>query len=99
MFQISYSPNLKGEVEISASKNATLPIVAANYILENQINLTNKPDIADLRVLEEIFDEAKSRSKDFFDLTMDKATKIRTSILLIPYGLMKYGSVKFIGSG
>ncbi|HRX64104.1 MAG TPA: UDP-N-acetylglucosamine 1-carboxyvinyltransferase [Candidatus Absconditabacterales bacterium] len=99
MFQISYSKGLRGEVEISASKNASLPIVAANYILDNQVNLTNKPQIVDLKVLEEIFQEGKSKSKDFFDLTMEKATKIRTSILLIPYGLHKYGSVKFIGSG
>ncbi|MBO4516380.1 hypothetical protein J5751_02915 [bacterium] len=47
--------------------------------------MTNKPDILDLQVLEEIFEEAKEKSKDFFDLTMEKATKIRTSILLIPY--------------
>ena len=31
------------------------------------------------------FAEAKEKSTDFFDLTMEKATKIRTSILLIPY--------------
>lgn len=99
MFQISYSKGLRWEVEISASKNASLPIVAANYILDNKVNLTNKPWIVDLKVLEEIFDEAESKSKDFFDLTMEKATKIRTSILLIPYGLQKYGSVKFIWSG
>lgn len=99
MFQISYSKGLRWEVEISASKNASLPIVAANYILDNQVNLTNKPQIVDLKVLEEIFQEWKSKSKGFFDLTMEKATKIRTSILLIPYGLNKYGSVKFIGSG
>ena len=84
---------------IWASKNASLPIVAANYLLDNQVKLTNKPWIVDLQVLEEIFDEAESKSKDFFDLTMDKATKIRTSILLIPYWLCRYGKVKFIGSG
>ncbi len=99
MFQISYSKGLRWELEISASKNASLPIVAANYILDNKVNLTNKPWIVDLKVLEEIFDEADSTSKDFFNLTMEKATKIRTSILLISYGLHKYGSVKFIGSG
>jgi hypothetical protein len=50
----------------------------------------------DVQVLEEVFEEAKSKSKDFFDLTMEKATKIRTSILLIPYGLCRYKKVKFI---
>ncbi len=99
MFQISYSSWLRWEVVIWASKNASLPIVAANYLLDNQVKLTNKPWIVDLQVLEDIFDEAESKSKDFFDLTMDKATKIRTSILLIPYWLCRYGKVKFIGSG
>lgn len=99
MFQISYSKWLRWEVNIWASKNATLPIVAANYLLDEPVHLTNKPDILDLQVLEEIFAEAKEKSKDFFDLTMEKATKIRTSILLIPYGLCKYWKVKFVWSG
>ena len=99
MFQISYSSWLRWEVVIWASKNASLPIVAANYLLDNKVKLINKPWIVDLQVLEEIFEEAESKSKDFFDLTMDKATKIRASILLIPYWLCRYGKVKFIGSG
>lgn len=84
---------------IWASKNASLPIIAANYLLDNKVKLTNKPWIVDVQVLEEVFEEAKSKSKDFFDLTMEKATKIRTSILLIPYGLCRYKKVKFIWSG
>ena len=99
MFQISYSKHLRWEVNIWASKNASLPIVAANFLLDEPVNLTNKPDIIDLQVLEEIFKEAKEKSKDFFDLTMEKATKIRTSILLIPYWLCKYWKVKFVWSG
>lgn len=99
MYKISYSPNLKGEVHISWSKNAALPIVAANYILDNQVKLINKPNIKDVAVIEELANEALANSKDFFDLTSEKATKIRSSILLIPLGLIKYGKVKFIGSG
>ena len=99
MYKISYSPNLKGEVQISGSKNAALPIVAANYILDNKIKLINKPNIKDVAVIEELANEALANSKDFFDLTSEKATKIRSSILLIPLGLIKYGKVKFIGSG
>ncbi|MCK9467232.1 MAG: UDP-N-acetylglucosamine 1-carboxyvinyltransferase [Candidatus Absconditabacterales bacterium] len=99
MFQVKYSSGLRGEVTIGASKNASLPIVAANFLLDNKVKLTNKPGIVDVQVLEEIFEEAKSKSTDFFDLTMEKATKIRTSILLIPYGLCRHKKVKFIGSG
>lgn len=99
MFQIKYSPNLKWEVSISGSKNAALPIVAANYILDEKVNLNNKPNIKDITSMEELADEALSISKDFFDLTSDKATKFRASILLIPLGLIKYGNVKFVWSG
>lgn len=76
-----------------------IPIVAANYILDNKVKLLNKPNIKDVAVIEELAREALANSKDFFDLTSEKATKIRSSILLIPLGLIKYGKVKFIGSG
>jgi len=99
MFKISYSPNLKWEVYISWSKNAALPIVAANYCIDNKVKLNNQPEIIDLQVLKEIAQDSLSKSKDFFDLTDQKATKIRTSILLIPLWLLKYGKVKFIWSG
>lgn len=69
MFKISYSPNLRGEVEISGSKNAALPIVAANYLINKQITLHNKPNISDVNAMEQLADQALSSSKDFFDLT------------------------------
>lgn len=99
MFKISYSHNLKGEVIISGSKNAALPIVAANYMINNQIKLNNKPDISDIHAIEKLADQALQTSTDFFDLTSELATKFRASILLIPVGLKKYGEVRFVGSG
>ena len=84
MFEIEYSANLKGDVYISGSKNAALPIVAANYLLDNKVTLQNKPNIKDITVMQELADEALKISKDFFDLTGEKATKFRASILLIP---------------
>ena len=99
MFQIEYSPNLRWEVVIWWSKNAALPIVAANYIFDNKVKLENKPDIKDIHAMEELANEAIQISKDFFDLTSDKATKLRASTLLIPFWLLKYGKVKFVGCG
>lgn len=98
MFKISYSPNLKWEVKISGSKNAALPIVAANYCVDNKIKLNNRPNIVDVNILEEIANEAVAVSKDFLDLTSEKATKIRASILLIPFGLIRYWKVRFTAS-
>jgi len=99
MFQIEYSPNLKWEVTISWSKNAALPIVAANLCIDNKVILLNKPNIKDVASMETLAQSAIEKSKDFFDLTDDLAKKFRASILLIPFGLIKYGKVKFVGSG
>lgn len=98
MFQIAYSPNLKGEVQISWSKNAALPILAANYCIDNKIKLQNVPNIKDIASMKQLAEEALSVSKDYFDLSQDLAKKFRASILLIPFWLLKYGKVKFVGS-
>ena len=99
MFKISYSPDLRGEVLISGSKNAALPIIAANYLIDQQIQLENKPDISDVRSIEKLTEDALSKSTNFFDLTSELATKFRASILLIPVGLKKFWEVRFVGSG
>ena len=99
MFQIQYSPNLQWEVHISWSKNAALPIVAANYCIDNAVTLLNKPNIKDVGSMETLVEAALAKSKEYFDLTDDLAKKFRASILLIPFGLIKYGKVKFVWSG
>jgi UDP-N-acetylglucosamine 1-carboxyvinyltransferase len=99
MYKISYSPHLTGEVSISGSKNAALPIVAANYLLDTPLTLHNKPNISDVRNMEALVQTAFSTSHSYFDLTNDLATKFRASILLIPLGLIKYGEVRFVGTG
>lgn len=99
MYKIEYSPNLKGEVVISWSKNAALPIVAANYILENKVKLLNKPKISDIANMELLADKALSISKNYFDLTDELSKKFRSSIMLIPFGLIKYGEVRFWSVG
>ena len=99
MFQIEYSPKLKWEITISGSKNAALPIVAVNYCIDNAVKLLNKPNIKDVLSMETLADEAIRKSTDYLDLTQDLAKKFRASILLIPFGLIKYGKVKFVWSG
>jgi UDP-N-acetylglucosamine enolpyruvyl transferase len=90
MFKIAYSPNLKGEITVPASKNAALPIVAANFCIDNKIILTNQPDIVDVNNMSLLAQQALETSTDHFDLTNDLATKFRASILLIPLGLQKF---------
>lgn len=99
MYQISYSSDLKWDIQISGSKNAALPIIAANYITDNAVKLYNVPNISDVRNLEALAETALKTSNNYFDLTSDLAKKFRASILLIPLGLIKYWEVRFIGSG
>ena len=101
MFKIQFSPNLKGEIQIWWSKNAALPIFAASFLLSNpeQIHLQNAPDILDLHNLIKLGEIAKRGSKKYFDLTSDLASKIRSSILLIPVGLNLFGETHFYGAG
>ncbi len=99
MFKISYSPNLKGEVIISWSKNAALPIISANYLIDKKIQLTNKPLISDVENIEKLAEYALENSTSYFDLTSELATKFRASILLIPVGLKKFWEVRFVWSG
>lgn len=98
MFQIEYSPNLKWEVIISWSKNAALPIMAANLCIDNKVRLLNTPNIKDVTSMEQLAASAFSKSTDYFDLTDPLARKFRASILLIPVGLITHGKVKFVGS-
>ncbi len=101
MFKILFSPNLKWEIKIWWSKNAALPIFATNFLLPDskQIDLQNAPDILDLHNLIELGKTAKQLSKKYFDLTSDLASKIRSSILLIPVGLNLLGETHFYWAG
>jgi UDP-N-acetylglucosamine enolpyruvyl transferase len=67
--------------------------------LDNKVELINKPNIKDILSMETLANAAIAKSDSFLDLTDDLAKKFRASILLIPFGLIKYGKVKFVGSG
>ena len=95
MFKITPSSNLKWEITVSGSKNAALPILAANYLVDKKIKLNNLPQILDIKTLEEAWEWALKNSNDYFDLTTPETTKIRASILLIPVGLLKFWKVHF----
>ncbi len=99
MFKIYQSDSLSWEVEVSGSKNAALPILAANYLVDKQIKLLNLPDILDIKSLEKAWNWAFHNSKDYFDLTSPESTSIRASILLIPVWLLKFWKVNFCKPG
>ena len=45
------SSKLKGEIKISGSKNASLPILAATLLSDKKISLTNLPKVKDIETM------------------------------------------------
>jgi len=95
MFKVEYSPNLKWEITISASKNAALPILAANFLVDKKVSLTNLPDIVDVNILNEIWNTYLQE----WTLVGSLTERIRSSILLIPVGLYKFWKIAFSNCG
>jgi UDP-N-acetylglucosamine 1-carboxyvinyltransferase len=87
---------LHGEVTVSGSKNAALPIMAASLLTDEEVTLTNVPDIQDVRKLLEIMKHLGSEF-DFSnnvlriqtkmikttEIPLDMVKTMRASILLV----------------
>ena len=52
--QVEKSPPLQGEVRISGSKNAALPLMAASILFDSPLVLENIPDLADIQGMERL---------------------------------------------
>ena len=99
---------LHGEVYISGSKNASLPILAATIISGKTTKLYNVPDIEDVRttlkILEELGCKIKKdknkiiiNSKDVCKTTIpdDLMRKLRSSVIIAGAIISRFGNVKF----
>ncbi len=75
-FFIKGGNRLHGEVNISGSKNASLPVVAAAMVLDGPCTIENLPEISDIRVLLEICEElgAKVEKIDHGVVRIDPTT-------------------------
>ena len=49
------SPKLNGSVKISGAKNAALPLIASTILAKNEVNLTNVPEVTDVKTLLKLF--------------------------------------------
>ena len=87
---------LEGEVEISGSKNAALPIIAATVLNAGKTTLYNVPDIHDTKMMFEILKElggtvTKKKNKVIIDTSKIKSYEIteelmrqmRSSVILV----------------
>ncbi len=103
---------LKGQVKISGSKNATLPIMAASLMSSGEVVLTGVPDLEDINVMSKalrVLGAKVKREKDIlvidgrtvnsFELSEDISRKMRASNLVMGALLGRFGHAKIAYPG
>ncbi|MBW1917941.1 MAG: UDP-N-acetylglucosamine 1-carboxyvinyltransferase [Deltaproteobacteria bacterium] len=77
---------LKGEVAISGAKNAALPILAATLLAPGTHQLTNVPNLADIRTAKKLLGNMGAKFTDNLGLAVDTSQLISWEA---PYELVK----------
>jgi UDP-N-acetylglucosamine 1-carboxyvinyltransferase len=98
---------LTGEVVISGSKNASLPIMAATLLTKGDFVLSNVPDLADVRVFAEVLRGLGCKSSydtgrfyiensSLANLALDSELvgRMRASVLVMGPLLARFGEIK-----
>jgi UDP-N-acetylglucosamine 1-carboxyvinyltransferase len=75
-FIISGPVKLSGKVNVSSSKNATLPILCATLLFEDQVSFKNLPKLKDVTTLIELLEDLGVRCSYDFDQTHLNAANI-----------------------
>ena len=89
---------LRGQVRISGSKNASLPILAATLLSDKKIILSNLPKVKDIETMLYLLRSLGSKIKTHKDIVEIDNSKISKTIA--PYELVKTmrGSILVLGS-
>jgi len=105
---------LKGQIRISGSKNASLPILAATLLSDKKISLTNIPRVKDvetmIKLLESMGSKVKlSKNKNTLVIQNDKKIKteagynlmstMRAGIIVLGPLLARYGKARVSSPG
>ncbi len=111
-FLVTGGRKLQGQVCVSGSKNAALPIMAAALLTDEPVTLTNVPDIADVYTLRHILHfvgvktdfeggTLKIRAHAVADVEIghELVSKLRASILLLAPLLVRSGQVRMAFPG
>ena len=107
-FIIEGGKRLEGEVRISGSKNAALPIIAATVLNAGKTTLYNVPEIQDVQTMFEIIKEiggkvTKKRNKIIIDTSKvhiyeipdNLMRQMRSSVILAGALIGKYHKARF----
>ncbi|MDD2565284.1 MAG: UDP-N-acetylglucosamine 1-carboxyvinyltransferase [Candidatus Gracilibacteria bacterium] len=105
MLKVAGGQKIKGSVQISGSKNASLPIIAASLLIK-KVTLNNVPRIGDVLTFLDIIEslgvkvdfQGNTLKMDSSEMNLDKfnkelINKIRVGIFLLPPILQKFGEI------
>ncbi len=74
---------LKGQIKISGSKNASLPILAATLLSNKKITLSNLPRVKDIETMISLLESLGSKIKFFKnDLQIDNSKQKKKDCFL-----------------
>ena len=106
-FVINGGRRLKGEVTVSGSKNAALPILAATLLMDGRSSILGVPDLADIKTMRELLAdlgadvtpgpgrvEVAVRDESKSHAVYDRVRKMRASICVLGPLLAKRGSAR-----
>ena len=107
-FIIQGGKRLEGEIKISGSKNAALPIIAATVLIQGKTTLYNVPNIQDVQTMYEIIKDiggkvTKKNNKIIIDTSKihtyeipeNLMRKMRSSVILAGAIIGRYNKAKF----
>ena len=105
---INGGKRLEGEVDISGSKNASLPILAASFLNKGISKLYNVPDIEDVRITLKILEHLKckikrnkdkvviySRNMQSKPIPEELMRKLRSSVILVGALISRFKEAEF----
>ncbi|HLD63461.1 MAG TPA: UDP-N-acetylglucosamine 1-carboxyvinyltransferase [Candidatus Peribacteraceae bacterium] len=111
-YRITGGTPLRGEITISGSKNAALPLIAASLLCEGETVLHNVPDLSDVRTMLRILDflgaktdfangavRIDARHAESKEIQSDLVGKLRGSIVLLGPLLARFGVVRMAYPG
>jgi UDP-N-acetylglucosamine 1-carboxyvinyltransferase len=111
-FIVSGGRALEGNVHVSGSKNAALPVIFASLITHGVSEIRNLPDITDVNLAIEIIEELGAKTERIrdalyidttaLDYTLPQAEKVaslRASTYLIGAGLARFGRAELQSFG
>ena len=85
---IEGGPRLRGEVSISGSKNASLPILAASLLTDEKIGVKNVPDLSDISHMMHLLKELGVRAERLDDGTIE-TTPEHEDAFEAPYDIVR----------